>query len=157
MGRILSVFGKDIDSKYLINLCYALLKMFNQALIINYHVSCLSPPQVGILLMHALVSMRLRKLAGRHASLVETNYEDAVVITLSTVMGSIIIIAVLEPYFGQYIDVVRWKNIVDFYLVIAVFFIAIGYSYFAAFYRASAREIKRLGWRLHLCFRSGNH
>ncbi|KAG1770993.1 ABC protein [Suillus occidentalis] len=49
------------------------------------------------------------------------------VITLSSVMGSIIIVSVLEPYF-----------------VIAVFFIAVGYSYFAAFYRAGAREVKRL-------------
>jgi hypothetical protein len=36
--------------------------------------------------------------------LFETNYEDPVVLTLSSVMGSIIIVAILEPYFGQYID-----------------------------------------------------
>ncbi|KAG2348012.1 ABC protein [Suillus weaverae] len=75
MGRILSIFGKDIDS------------IDNQL------------PQ----------SMRL------------------LVITLSSVMGSIIIVSILEPYF-----------------VIAVFFIALGYGYFAAFYRAGAREVKRL-------------
>ncbi|KAG1887345.1 ABC protein [Suillus subluteus] len=75
MGRILSIFGKDIDS------------IDNQL------------PQ----------SMRLLAL------------------TLSSVTGSIIIVSILEPYF-----------------VIAVFFIVIGYSYFAAFYRASAREVKRL-------------
>ncbi|KAG2140137.1 ABC protein [Suillus clintonianus] len=75
MGRILSIFGKDVDN------------VDNQL------------PQ----------SMRL------------------LVITLSSVMGSIIIVAVLEPYF-----------------IIAVFFIALGYGYFAAFYRAGAREVKRL-------------
>ncbi|KAG2369151.1 ABC protein [Suillus spraguei] len=75
MGRILSIFGKDIDG------------IDNQL------------PQ----------SMRL------------------LVTMLSSLMGSVIIVSVLEPYF-----------------LIAVFFIAIGYSYFAAFYRASAREVKRL-------------
>ncbi|KAG2105828.1 ABC protein [Suillus discolor] len=75
MGRIQSIFGKDIDS------------IDNQL------------PQ----------SMTL------------------VIITLSSVMGSIIIISVLEPYF-----------------VIAMFFIVLGYSYFSAFYRAGAREVKRL-------------
>ncbi|KAG1821118.1 ABC protein [Suillus subaureus] len=48
-------------------------------------------------------------------------------LTLSSVTGSIIIVSILEPYF-----------------IIAVFFIAVGYGYFAAFYRASAREVKRL-------------
>ncbi|KAG1737805.1 ABC protein [Suillus lakei] len=49
------------------------------------------------------------------------------VLSLSSVVGSIVIVTILEPYF-----------------LIAVFFIAIGYGYFAAFYRASAREIKRI-------------
>ncbi|KAG2137199.1 ABC protein [Suillus cothurnatus] len=75
MGRILSIFGKDIDS-------------------------------VDNLLPH---SMRL------------------LVYMLSSLIGSITIVSVLEPYF-----------------VIVVFFIALGYSYFAAFYRAGAREVKRL-------------
>ncbi|KAG1748434.1 ABC protein [Suillus paluster] len=75
MGRILSVFGKDIDS------------IDNQL----------------------------------------ANTMRAVVMLLSAVMSAIIIVAFLEPYF-----------------VIAVFFILIGYSYYAAFYRASAREVKRL-------------
>ncbi|KAG1744460.1 ABC protein [Suillus lakei] len=70
MGRILSIFGKDIDS------------IDNQL---------------------------------------------AIFLSLSTVMGSIFIVAILEPYF-----------------VIAVFLIVIGYGYFASFYRASAREVKRL-------------
>lgn len=47
------------------------------------------------------------------------------VITISNVMGAIILITVLQHYF-----------------VIAVFIIAFGYHYFASFYRASAREMK---------------
>ncbi|KAG1747129.1 ABC protein [Suillus paluster] len=49
------------------------------------------------------------------------------VISLATLMGSVIIITILEPYFA-----------------IALVFIAIGFNYFAAFYRGSAREVKRL-------------
>ncbi|KAG2366729.1 ABC protein [Suillus spraguei] len=75
MGRILSIFGKDIDS------------VDNQ-------------------LPH---SMRL------------------FIYTLSSLLGSVVVVAVLEPYF-----------------VIVVLFITLGYSYFAAFYRASSREVKRL-------------
>ncbi|KAH7925482.1 ABC protein [Leucogyrophana mollusca] len=75
MGRILSVFGKDIDG------------IDNQL----------------------ALSMRL------------------LVLTLSSVVGSVVIVTILEHYF-----------------IIAVVFIAFGYGYFAAFYRASAREIKRL-------------
>ncbi|KAG1821818.1 ABC protein [Suillus subaureus] len=75
MGRILSIFGKDIDS-------------IDNQLPKTIRMSFLS---------------------------------------LSTVMGSMIIVVILELYF-----------------IIAVFFIAIGYGYFAAFYQASAREVKRL-------------
>ncbi|KAG2153342.1 ABC protein [Suillus clintonianus] len=74
-GRILSIFGKDIDS------------VDNQL------------PQ----------SMRL------------------LIYTLAGVIGSIIIVSILEPYF-----------------LIGVFFIALGYGYFAVFYRAGSREVKRL-------------
>lgn len=49
------------------------------------------------------------------------------VLTMASVLGSIIIISVLTHYF-----------------VIAAVLIAILYNYFAAFYRASAREMKRL-------------
>ncbi|KAG1723001.1 hypothetical protein EDB19DRAFT_1916316 [Suillus lakei] len=42
-------------------------------------------------------------------------------------MGSIAIISALEPYF-----------------VIAVFFVALSYGYFTAFYQAGAREAKHL-------------
>ncbi|KAL5504423.1 hypothetical protein ACEPAH_8498 [Sanghuangporus vaninii] len=75
LGRILGVFGKDIDT-------------------IDNQLS---------------LSMRM------------------FVISMASVFGAVVIITILEHYF----------------LVVA-FFIAIGYCYFAAFYRASAREMKRL-------------
>jgi len=74
-GRILSVFGKDIDN------------IDNQL----------------------PVSMRL------------------FVLTIANVIGAVLIITILEHYF-----------------LIAAFVILVGYQYFAAFYRESAREIKRL-------------
>ncbi|KAF9022512.1 hypothetical protein BDZ89DRAFT_203913 [Hymenopellis radicata] len=49
------------------------------------------------------------------------------VITLANVLGSVIIITVLEYYF-----------------IIAAFIIAFGYAYFSSFYRSSAREMRRL-------------
>ncbi|KAF8972123.1 hypothetical protein BDZ97DRAFT_1913365 [Flammula alnicola] len=76
MGRIIGVFGKDIDN------------IDNQL----------------------PVSLRM------------------LVLTVSNVLGSVILITVVEHYF----------------IVVAVF-VSLGYQYFAAFYRASAREIKRLG------------
>ncbi|TFK93972.1 ABC protein [Polyporus arcularius HHB13444] len=75
MGRILGVFGKDIEN------------IDNQL----------------------PVSMRL------------------LILTIANVFGSVVIITVLEHYF-----------------LIAAVGIAVGYSYFAAFYRASARELKRI-------------
>ncbi|PPR03680.1 hypothetical protein CVT24_007801 [Panaeolus cyanescens] len=75
MGRIIGVFGKDIDI------------MDNQL-----------PVSLRMLLM-----------------------------TMSNVLGSVIIITAIEHYF-----------------IIVAFFIALGYQYFAAYYRASAREVKRL-------------
>ncbi|KAI6099711.1 ABC protein [Pisolithus sp. B1] len=48
-------------------------------------------------------------------------------LTMSTVIGAVIIVSILEPYF-----------------LIAVVGLYLGYSYFVAFYRASAREVKRL-------------
>ncbi|KAH9856552.1 ABC protein [Lenzites betulinus] len=75
MGRILSVFGKDMEN------------IDNQL----------------------PVSMRLFAL------------------TISNVIGSVVIITVVEHYF-----------------IIAALAIALGYSYFASFYRASARELKRI-------------
>ncbi|KAJ7777514.1 ABC protein [Mycena maculata] len=75
MGRIIGVFGKDIDT------------------------------------IDNLLSMSLRMF----------------VMVMSNVTGAIILISVLEHYF-----------------IIAAVAIGCGYSYFAAFYRASAREMKRL-------------
>ncbi|KAI0342890.1 ABC protein [Trametopsis cervina] len=74
-GRILSVFGKDIDN------------IDNQ------------------------LPVSIRMLA----------------LTIASVIGSALIITVLEHYF-----------------IIAALFIAIGYQYFASFYRSSARELKRI-------------
>ncbi|KAL4062863.1 ABC protein [Scleroderma citrinum] len=48
-------------------------------------------------------------------------------LTMSMCLGSIVIVAILEPYF-----------------LVAIVFIVLGYGYFTAFYRASAREVKRL-------------
>lgn len=75
LGRILGVFGKDID-------------------IIDNQLP---------------VSMRM------------------LILTVSGVAGSIITISVVEPYF-----------------IIVAFFMGIGYVLFSSFYRASAREIKRI-------------
>ncbi|KAI6025624.1 P-loop containing nucleoside triphosphate hydrolase protein [Pisolithus orientalis] len=50
-----------------------------------------------------------------------------VCLTLASVLGSVVVISVLVPY-----------------CFIGVVFVGIGYGYFAAFYRASAREVKRL-------------
>ncbi|KIO14750.1 hypothetical protein M404DRAFT_120129 [Pisolithus tinctorius Marx 270] len=50
-----------------------------------------------------------------------------VYLTMASILGSVVIVAILEPYF-----------------LIAAVFVGIGYSYFAGFYRASAREVKRL-------------
>ncbi|KAJ7086116.1 ABC protein [Mycena belliarum] len=75
MGRIISVFGKDIDT------------------------------------IDNLISMSLRMFT----------------LVMSNMTSAVIIISVLEHYF-----------------IIAALAIACGYSYFAAFYRASSREMKRL-------------
>ncbi|KDR79020.1 hypothetical protein GALMADRAFT_244748 [Galerina marginata CBS 339.88] len=75
MGRIIGVFGKDIDN------------VDNQL----------------------PVSLRM------------------LVLTISNVLGSVVIITVVEHYF----------------IVVAIV-VSFGYQYFAAFYRASAREVKRL-------------
>ncbi|KAI0833290.1 ABC protein [Trametes gibbosa] len=78
MGRILSVFGKDMEN------------IDNQL-----------PGTIWLFLCIAL--------------------------TISNVIGSVVIITVVEHYF-----------------IIAALAIALGYNYFASFYRASARELKRI-------------
>ncbi|KAF8183977.1 ABC protein [Pholiota molesta] len=50
-----------------------------------------------------------------------------IVLTISNVLGSVILITVVEHYF-----------------IIVVVFVFFGYQYFASYYRASAREVKRL-------------
>ncbi|KAG2142222.1 ABC protein [Suillus bovinus] len=71
---------------------------------------------------------RILSIFGKDVDSIDNQLPYPVVYMLSSFMASIMIISVLEPYF-----------------VIVVFFIVLGYSYFAAFYRASAREVKRLG------------
>lgn len=63
---------------------------------------------------------------------------------MASVFGAVIIITVLEHYFSKYFFhlINPYSNC---FSVLAGVVIAIGYSYFAAFYRASAREVKRLG------------
>jgi ATP-binding cassette subfamily C (CFTR/MRP) protein 1 len=50
------------------------------------------------------------------------------IVTISSVFGAVLVVTILEHFF-----------------VIAVFGMCVGYLYFAAFYRNSARELKRLG------------
>lgn len=59
-----------------------------------------------------------------------------------------VIITIVQPYFSAFNNGSRIGYISYNLLcspVVAAFGIGFGYSYFAAFYRASAREIKRLG------------
>ncbi|KAG2147644.1 ABC protein [Suillus clintonianus] len=73
---------------------------------------------------------RIQSVLGKDIDSVDNQLGHAmrmVVLSLSNIMGSIVIVVILEPYF-----------------LIAVFFIGICYSYFATFYQASAREVKRI-------------
>ncbi|KAJ7164009.1 ABC protein [Mycena crocata] len=94
MGRIIGVFGKDIDT--IDNLLSSKLHLFALLDVFIYRFTL-------------PVSLRLFTLV------------------MSNMSSAIILISVLEHYF-----------------IIAAVAIACGYSYFAAFYRASAREMKRL-------------
>lgn len=62
-----------------------------------------------------------------------------------------VIITVLEHYFRERVLLIHTLTSTELsiILVIAVVFIAVGYQYFAAFYRESARELKRLGKSIH--------
>lgn len=67
------------------------------------------------------------------------------VLLVANVIGSVIIISILEPYFREFLFALLFQQCSNlFALVIAVVVIAFGYQYFASFYRASAREVKRL-------------
>jgi hypothetical protein len=55
-----------------------------------------------------------------------------------------VLITVVEHYFSR-LTAMPELYIYSHSLVIAFFCVGFGYNYFAAFYRASAREIKRLG------------
>lgn len=59
--------------------------------------------------------------------------------------GSVVIITILEYYFSKCQHLYSQALRLICVIVIAVVGIAFGYSYFAAFYRASARELKRIG------------
>ena len=69
----------------------------------------------------------------------------AVILTVSNMVGSVVIITVLEHYFSRCCHSSIHSLCLICCEVIAVVGIAFGYSYFAAFYRASARELKRIG------------
>ena len=71
-----------------------------------------------------------------------------VALTIANVIGAVVIVTVLEHYFRACLSLNFRKQIqitLDTIVVIAAFFIAIGYQYLAAFYRSSARELKRIG------------
>ena len=71
-----------------------------------------------------------------------------VALTIANVIGAVVIVTVLEHYFRACPSLNSPTQILttfDLLAVIAAFFIAIGYQYLAAFYRSSARELKRIG------------
>lgn len=70
---------------------------------------------------------------------------SVVILTVSNMVGSVVIITVLEHYFSRCCHGSIHSLCLIYSKVIAVVGIAFGYSYFAAFYRASARELKRIG------------
>lgn len=70
------------------------------------------------------------------------------VLTISNVVGAVLIITIIEHYFSKSLGPVYTQKVgkmTSFMLVIAAVVIALGYTYFAKFYRSSAREMKRLG------------
>lgn len=96
LGRILSVFGKDMDSES--------ARRTKQGILPNLHTDSLA--------IDNLLSDSLRMA----------------VMVLSSLLGSVILISILFPYFLP---------------VIA--FIILGYVALASFYTVSSREMKRLG------------
>lgn len=114
LGRMLSVLGKDIDVLGMLTIVHTFLILIfvnhiavdNQLSGKRENIIVTSPPLLTVL------SEALRMF----------------VVIISGVLGSVVVIAIIEHYF-----------------LIAVAFIVVGYLYFAAFYRSSARELKRLG------------
>ncbi|EJD47908.1 ABC protein [Auricularia subglabra TFB-10046 SS5] len=73
---------------------------------------------------------RILSVFGKDIDTIDNTLSDSMrmlVLTLGNVVGSVVIITIVEHYF-----------------IIAVLFISVGYQYFAAYYRRSAREMKRL-------------
>lgn len=149
MGRVIGVFGKDIDSEYLkmalLNCIY-----WNTHLDVDNQLPGESSAYArGTNVNHKLV---LQFLCGCVCITFIGNgillREHLVCLTLSSVLGSVIIITIIEHYFRKYthFDFVEYiNNDTSFYIVIIGVIIICGYQYFAAYYRASAREVKRLG------------
>jgi hypothetical protein len=104
MGRILSIFGKDIDSQYLTTLCYAMLTETFHSGVDNQ-----LPRESSVMPWRDITypSSRINEIAYVNCRLrLQKLTRDPVVLTLASVTGSIIIVSVLEPYFGQYIDTI---------------------------------------------------
>ncbi|KAF8585441.1 ABC protein [Ramaria rubella] len=73
---------------------------------------------------------RMLSVLGKDIDVVDNQLSESArmfVVIIAGVCGSVVIITIVEHYF-----------------IIAVFFILMGYMYFAAFYRSSSRELKRL-------------
>ena len=66
-------------------------------------------------------------------------------LTMSSALGSVLIISILQPFFSQFDGSIPLNQPYRFDpTVIAVVLVAIMYKYFSGFYSASAREMKRL-------------
>ncbi|KAF8899910.1 ABC protein [Gymnopilus junonius] len=79
---------------------------------------------------HAPMSSSILRVFGKDIDNIDTQLPVSLrmlVLTISNVIGSVVIITVVEHYF----------------IIVAVV-VSLGYQYFASFYRASAREVKRL-------------
>ncbi|KAH7105792.1 ABC protein [Auriculariales sp. MPI-PUGE-AT-0066] len=73
---------------------------------------------------------RILGVFGKDIDTIDNSLSDSwrmMVLTLANVIGSVVIITIVQHYF-----------------IIVVVFILVGYQYFAAYYRRSAREMKRL-------------
>ncbi|KAJ3741472.1 ABC protein [Lentinula detonsa] len=73
---------------------------------------------------------RIQSLLGKDIDSIDNQIPTSVrlfILTVANVLGAVVVISIIEPYF-----------------IIAVVVIAFGYGYFASFYKAGAREIRRL-------------